>query len=292
LFIKKLILFIAIFAWGNYNAQAQTTLSGDYIFNGNVTVNGNQYIPINKSLDLGNSTDATKRLRFQFISTDAYIDYGGALYFRGTSGSEYSYPVAGIDKNGNMTLGGWSPTDTKKTLKVNGSIYGDDGLYTGSRTDPTKQLRFQFIGTDTYVSYGGTLYFRGTSGSEYSYPVASIDKNGNVEIGLYQSTLKKRLRVNGTIIANKVQVKSNVWADYVFKDNYDLPSLNEVKLHIEENKHLPGIPSETEVKENGVNVGEMQVKLLQKIEELTLYVIQQNEKIQVLESKLSKLENK
>jgi hypothetical protein len=288
--MKNLILFIAIFAWENYNAQAQTTLSGDYIFNGNITISGDQYIPTDKSLNIGNSTDLTKRLRLLFTNTNSFFDYGGDLYFRGMSGSDTHYPVLMITKNGNVEIG--LPNSTlKRTLKVKGSIYGDDALYSGSRTDATQRIGLLFTNTNSFIDYGGDLYFRGASGSDYAYPVVYIDKNGNVEIGLSQSTLKKRLRVNGTIIANEVQVKSNVWADYVFKDNYNLPSLNEVKLHIKENKHLPGIPSETEVKENGVNVGEMQIKLLQKIEELTLYVIQQNEEIQTLKSKLNKLEN-
>ena len=69
------------------------------------------------------------------------------------------------------------------------------------------------------------------------------------------------------------------------------PLLN-VKLHIDTNKHLPGIPSESEEKENGVNIGEMQVKLLQKIEELTLYLIQQDNMIQELKTEIQELREK
>jgi spore germination protein GerM len=98
--------------------------------------------------------------------------------------------------------------------------------------------------------------------------------------------------VNGYIFANEIQVKSDVWADHVFTNDYQLPTLNEVKLHIDENKHLPGIPTEAEIKENGVNLGEMQVKLLQKIEELTLYLIQQDETIQELKAEIQELKEK
>ncbi|GHV30232.1 hypothetical protein FACS1894177_02450 [Bacteroidia bacterium] len=100
------------------------------------------------------------------------------------------------------------------------------------------------------------------------------------------------LEVNGVVKAKEILISNTNWADFVFGDDYRLPSLNDVKLHINENKHLPGIPSEAEVKENGVNLGDMQVKLLQKIEELTLYTIQQQEMIDKLNARIEQLENK
>jgi len=69
-------------------------------------------------------------------------------------------------------------------------------------------------------------------------------------------------------------------------ENYSLMKLEEVENHIKNHKHLPGIPSAEEVKQNGVNLGKNQVQLLQKIEELTLYVIAQDKKIKELESKI------
>ncbi|MCC8145666.1 MAG: hypothetical protein LIO93_04335 [Bacteroidales bacterium] len=105
-------------------------------------------------------------------------------------------------------------------------------------------------------------------------------------------TLSRRnLIVNGTVKAMKLEAKVSVWSDFVFSDNYDLPSIGEVKSHIKEHKHLPGIPSEKEVLENGIDVADMQAKLLQKIEELTLYTIQQQEMIEKLNEKIEKLED-
>jgi hypothetical protein len=103
---------------------------------------------------------------------------------------------------------------------------------------------------------------------------------------------QRGLDVYGIIQGKEIRASETGWADFVFKEGYNLPTLNELKQHIDENKHLPGIPTEAEVKENGVNLGEMQVKLLQKIEELTLYVIQQQETIDELKGKMEKLENK
>ena len=70
---------------------------------------------------------------------------------------------------------------------------------------------------------------------------------------------------------------------------YNLPALKEVERHIEENGTLPGVPSEKEVKANGVNLAETNVLLLQKIEELTLYIIQQEKRMEVMEAKIDSM---
>ncbi|QIY91091.1 cell wall anchor protein [Chryseobacterium gallinarum] len=91
------------------------------------------------------------------------------------------------------------------------------------------------------------------------------------------------LYVKKGIKAQQVKVENpaaNGWADYVFKKDYKLRSLEEVEKHISEKGHLPNIPSAKEVEKNGINLGEMDAKLLEKIEELTLYSIQQNKQLQ------------
>ena len=98
---------------------------------------------------------------------------------------------------------------------------------------------------------------------------------------------------NGKVEAKEVLVAPDVWYDEVFKKDYDLKTLDEVEEFVQENNHLPDVPSEGEVLEKGVNLGEMEGILLKKVEELTLYIIEQNkqlqkqnERIQVLEEKL------
>ena len=84
-----------------------------------------------------------------------------------------------------------------------------------------------------------------------------------------------KVKVDGKVICEELRVlDSGSWPDYVFNEDYKLPSLDDVELHIRDNKHLPGIPSACEVEENGIAVGEMQKKLMEKVEELTLYVIE------------------
>jgi hypothetical protein len=90
------------------------------------------------------------------------------------------------------------------------------------------------------------------------------------------------LSVNGKIRATEVKVYTG-WADFVFADDYQLKSLNDVEKFIQENKHLPDVPSEKEVTENGIFLGEMNATLLRKIEELTLYSIEMNKRIEKLE---------
>ncbi|MDR2410156.1 MAG: hypothetical protein LBE13_18890 [Bacteroidales bacterium] len=108
----------------------------------------------------------------------------------------------------------------------------------GSSGTQSKRLRLQFIGNETqgdsYIDYGGSLYFRATSGSEYSYPVIGFTPIGNVMIGLPNATVKKKLTVYGSIVAEEVLVKSNVWADFVFNDDYRLKPLSEVNTFIKE----------------------------------------------------------
>lgn len=99
------------------------------------------------------------------------------------------------------------------------------------------------------------------------------------------------MAVKGKFITEeiKVQLFAN-WPDFVFKKEYNLPPLKEVENYINENGHLQNIPSANEVSENGILLGEMNAKLLQKIEELTLYIIQQEERFNDQEIRLKKME--
>jgi hypothetical protein len=100
----------------------------------------------------------------------------------------------------------------------------------------------------------------------------TIHRSGNVGIGTTDPGSYK-LAVNGHIRTKEITVESD-WSDFVFEDDYQLMSLDKLEEHIKVNRSLPGIPTEKEVKEKGVEVGEMQAKLLEKLEELTLYVIE------------------
>jgi len=108
-------------------------------------------------------------------------------------------------------------------------------------------------------------------------PRLVVNGAGNVGIGTSNPGAYK-LAVKGTIGAQKVKVTQSGWADFVFEPDYSLPSLAELETFIHTNKHLPDMPTEEEVASEGLDLGEMNKKLLQKIEELTLYLIEENKK--------------
>ncbi|WP_024480294.1 fibronectin type III domain-containing protein [Cellulophaga baltica] len=112
----------------------------------------------------------------------------------------------------------------------------------------------------------------------------------NVGIGT-ANTQGYRLAVAGNVVAEEVKVALQVnWPDYVFDKAYNLPSLEQVENHINENGYLIHMPSAAEVEENGIQLGEMNAKLLRKIEELTLYTITQEKKIKLLEQQVAAIQ--
>lgn len=117
----------------------------------------------------------------------------------------------------------------------------------------------------------------GFVGIKVSDPTCELDVNGRIK--------GNTLDINELIRAKEVKIQIPDWSDFVFSPDYKLPSLSEVEKHIKEKQHLPDIPSEKEVIENGISVGEMQAKLLQKTEELTLYVIEQDKQIKEMKEK-------
>ncbi len=159
----------------------------------------------------------------------------------------------------------WLPYCAKLTVSVVGSdTIGDDrdSWFEGwSIVD-------EVAGTANYTAVEYSQEFRG-----------EVSIVGNVGIGTTSPTNK--LDVNGTIRAKEVIVETG-WADHVFAPDYQLASLSEVEAHIKANQRLPGVPSAAEIGETGVSLGQSQTMLLEKIEELTLYTIDQEREIEQL----------
>jgi len=199
-----------------------------------------------------------------FVNVFAQIHYFPGKVGIATDTPKVSLEVNGITKsNGPVTfLGPGTSAETSGTNKR--GLHIDNGLSTGWRLL-------------TLGNVNGTLL--------------SVEGNGNVAIGTPNSKGYK-LAVEGTIGARKVKVTQETWADFVFHEDYKLPSLSEVSLFVQQHKHLPGIPSEKEVKEKGVDLGEMNKLLLQKVEEQLLYIIELNKTVNELSRKTQQLEKK
>jgi hypothetical protein len=117
-----------------------------------------------------------------------------------------------------------------------------------------------------------------------------IDASGNIGIGT-TNTHGNMLAVNGSAIATSMTVQLyGSWPDYVFKKDYQLPTLQEVKTYIDQNHHLPEMPSEQDITKDGLNLGEMNKLLTKKVEELTLYLIEKDKQVAQDEIKLNSQE--
>lgn len=204
-----------------------------------------------------------------------------------------------IASNGNVGIGIANPLSN---LHVNGIIrwggYDTNYLYSGQdaggsyfeqigNTIQKSQLRIQSSKSGDCVNYS---YFVIDPVNGFSFQTLGSG-NGNVGIGT-SDTKGYKLAVAGNMIAESVKVKlQGTWPDYVFAKSYKLPSLLEAEQHIKEKGHLQGIPSAEEVKANGIDLEEMNAKLLQKIEELTLHLIEQNKKMDLMKKDITILKS-
>ncbi len=191
-------------------------------------------------------------------------------------------------KDGRVLLNGLNPSIKIKNRTAGVGSWIDiaaspcNGCYSKFAKKGSVVMRAVSYKGDFIVSNPGNTSISFATGNWNSAPNPqqermTITNIGNVGIGT--KTPDAKLAVNGRIHAKEVKVDLTGWADYVFKENYSLPTLQQVENHIKTKGHLINIPSEAEVVENGIQLGEMNAKLLEKIEELTLYTISQQKEI-------------
>lgn len=203
----------------------------------------------------------------------------------GNVGIGKTNPDYKLDVNGTVSSG-------VKDYSINSATYqltnqsNVDGI---SGVSPTGAFRWYTNPNSSY--YNGFLYqlrvFDAVNGE--SGGLLTIRGDGSVGIGTATPDATYKLSVNGFIRTKEVKVEAG-WSDYVFDKGYALKPLTEVADYISKNKHLPDVPSAAEVEKNGVKVGETEALLLKKIEELTLYLIQKDQKEKEQEERIKKLE--
>lgn len=152
----------------------------------------------------------------------------------------------------------------------------------GANNALVQDMDLAFFTGSGWGAYGSTL-------QDVSTERMRIKANGNVGIGT--SNPQSLLSVNGIITGKQVKVTQTGWSDFVFNPSYHLPSLSKMETFINANHHLPDIPSAKQIESKGLNLGEMEKKQMQKIEELTLYQINADKKVRQLEEELSELKN-
>jgi hypothetical protein len=213
---------------------------------------------------------------------DSYSHKDGRLSFYTSDVDGILNEQMTIDRFGNVGIGTTNPI---KKMHVSNGVNQEVKFRLGENNV-----------TDFTTSSNGSLTINsdvgGSDGKMYLNvrDLTHITLSGNGQVGIGTTSPTYKLAVKGTIGCGEIIVEDvTQWADFVFEPTYNLMPLKELNNYIQENKHLPEIPTTAEVQENGISVGEMNAKLLQKIEELTLYVIEQNKLMIAQQNEINEL---
>lgn len=224
-------------------------------------VQSSNIFPTTGKVGLGTTTPAHK---LQVLSNFPFILEGGAYDETIMSVGKFTTTSLHFEANGKVS-GRFEP-QSYNILKLQMHDNSNKVGYIEFNTEPTTNT------TKAAMSFGN-------NGIEFM----RINQNGNVRIGNGTNDIKTpagyKLFVEEGILTEKVKVAVKTtanWADYVFAEDYKLMPLTEVEQFTKENKHLPNVPSAKQMVENGLDVAQMDAKLMEKVEELTLYLIEQH----------------
>jgi hypothetical protein len=259
----------------------------------------------------GNNSSITAADAKMTITSTGNIGIGtttptlGKLQIEGAVSTDLLHVSTGPSSNGlSMSVVSGYPTFGFNTMLNSGYKFIGDGYAGMFQYSPVAGDLNYFSSNASGTSGGGisflgsffTLDAAGRVGLSTGTPTAKLHVNGNMVIGAgsINPATGYSLSVDGKIIAEEIKVQlSTGWPDYVFSSNYKLMPIEELENSINKNKHLPNIPSAADITaEKGFELGEMNRKLLEKVEELTLYIIQLKKENNSMETRLNKVEKK
>ena len=262
--IKKVLLVLSFITLTSINifAQISVPITGGWSLAGNnISSSSGSILGTKNEYPIYIKTNNVNRM---IIDTDGNVGIG-------TEQPRQMLHVVG----GNIMI---SKSSTKAPGSVNGSLYFGGDI---NNNNPHGKWGIEYLDYDGI--YGLNFWQPYSVGSNTRNYVLFLSDNGNIGVGT--SNPQAKLAVNGSILAKSIRVSTvaTYWPDYVFSQDYELMSLEELENYITDNKHLPGIISAAEVESQGdIDLGEMNTKLLEKIEELTLYIIDLQKQIDKL----------
>ncbi|SFC66612.1 hypothetical protein SAMN04487891_1202 [Flagellimonas taeanensis] len=296
--MKQMIFVLTLFCFSSRLASQDQVVNGKLTVSDKLVIDNEVNFPAEGSISetsLGNyilTNNSTSRSLRLGVSNDWYTrgeieiennnSPSSSIFFKtanANGGTNIRMKIAG---NGRVGIGTTSPEallDVKGSLSI---LNGAERLLWSSK----------HVGASDHRSYLAPRMSDDSAwdwNQEFGYHFfhRAWYFNGNVGIGTASPDAK--LAVNGNIHAKEVKVDLTGWPDYVFTSDYDFPTLKEVEKHIKEKGHLINIPSAKEVEENGIELGVMNKLLLEKIEELTLYILEQEKRIKKLEKTMEQL---
>ncbi len=249
----KIVFCILIILWGSNVLFAQTNV-----------------FPTTGSVGIGTASPSDK-----LEVAGGFVRSGNASFGNLNSTSPKGYANFGADNHGSVIIGSNVYVDNSVGFNINMKLANTHPTLAGAGIlIPGNQQTFQ-----------GSIIFHtkepGQANGEQAFysPRMIVNANGNIGIGTM--TPQAKLAVEGNILAKEIKVKTDISVpDYVFEPDYELNSLDYIADYVKKNKHLPEIPSAKEIKRDGLDLAEMNLLLLKKIEELTLYAIQQDKEIE------------
>lgn len=222
------------------------------------------------------------------------------FYNQPEDGTSPLFGILTLTTSGNVGIGTATPgakLDVLGNIKMAGPdfVLGyNDGRFQGIKSGQRALVHAASTTQDILViNYAGDF----EDGTQVHGDLSVLGKLnvGNITINnadKEQLDIKANLKVSGKIATQEVCVNpTSTWCDYVFEDNYKLMPLKELRQYIALNKHLPEVPTTTEVEKSGVNLGEINVTYLKKIEELTLYILQQQQQLETLQVQVASLKS-